>query len=96
MSYGYETIAEATTPEQALAGIKAANRDTVALCFVARLHQLIASAQGEQLLAYTREAQQAGDRMLTYTRRMLWLTAAVTVLTIVNVVLVAYTIATAH
>jgi hypothetical protein len=62
VSYGYETIAEAATPEKALAGIKAANRDTVALCFVARLHQLIASVQGEQLLTYTREAQQAGDR----------------------------------
>jgi hypothetical protein len=82
---GYEVIANATTPEQAIEGIKRANSPEIAMCFVARLHQLTAQEQAQ-------EAQRAGDQMLTYTRRMTCLTVFVTVLTIINVALVAYTI----
>jgi hypothetical protein len=39
-----------------------------------------------------RDADEQTKLMLTYTRRMLWLTVAVTVLTVVDVALVAYTV----
>jgi hypothetical protein len=64
------------------------------LLYFNQLHHLDANEHGERMLAYTKQAQQAGDQMLTYTHRMLWFTVAVTVLTLINVVLVAWTIAT--
>ena len=38
------------------------------------------------------DAQEQGDRMLRYARCMLWLTVAVTIFTVANVALVAFTL----
>ena len=63
---------------QLIDAIEKAHRDDVAALLYAELRH--------------RDLAEQTDLMLTYTRRMLWLTGAVTILTIINVVLVAYTI----